>query len=241
VPTFIFVNKTDIAVKRKEELEKDLKKALSPLCVSFHEAESKQELDERLADVSEDFMESFFGEIAIEDEEIAQKISERKLFPCFFGSALKMQGIEFLLDGIDRYTLLPVYEEDFGAKVYKIARAQGERMTYMKLTGGSLCARDEVTYLAADGKKYTEKVSRIRLYSGDKFEQTDSVSAGEICAVLGLSATYIGQGLGTQNNTCKPILEPVLAYRIILPEGCDPILYFPKFKELEEEDPSLHL
>ena len=114
-------------------------------------------------------------------------------------------------------------------------------MTYMKITGGTLSARDELVYFSSDGKKYTEKVSRIRLYSGEKFEQTDSVTAGEICAVLGLSATYAGQGLGMESDTCKPILEPVLSYRILLPQECDPVLYFPKLKELEEEDPSLHL
>ena len=186
-------------------------------------------------------MESFFAEIPIEAEAIAEKIGTRRLFPCLFGSALKMQGVDFLLDTIDRYTAAPVYAEAFGAKVYKISRAEGERLTYMKLTGGTLSARDELSYFSAEGKKYTEKVSRIRLYSGDKFEQTDSVSAGEICAVLGLSASYAGQGLGFESDTCKPVLEPVLSYRILLPEGCDPVLYFPKLKELEEEDPSLHL
>lgn len=241
VPTFIFVNKSDIAVKRKEDMEAEIKKALSPSCVAFHESDRKEDLDERLAEISEDFMERFFAEIPIEKEDIAEKIGERKLFPCLFGSALRMQGVDFLLDTIDTYTQAPVYGESFGARVYKIARAQGERMTYMKLTGGVLSARDELCYFSADGKKYTEKVSRIRLYSGEKFEQTDSVSAGEICAVLGLSATYTGQGLGAESDTCKPILEPILSYRILLPRECDPVLYFPKLKELEEEDPSLHL
>ena len=241
VPTFIFVNKCDIAVKMKDELEAELKRTFSENCVAFHEAERKEELDERLAAVSEDFLERFFEGEPIADADIAVLISRRKLFPAFFGSALRMQGVEHFLGGIDRYTLSPDYDERFGARVYKISRAGGERITYMKLTGGALSARDELSYTALDGKKYTEKISRIRLYSGDKFEQTESVSAGEIAAVLGLSATYAGQGFGFESDACKPVLEPVLSYRIVLPLECDPILYFPKLKELEEEDPSLHL
>lgn len=241
VPVLIFVNKSDIAVKQKEDMMTEIRKAFSDNCIAFYESDEKTDLDERLAEISEDFMECFFGEIPIAAEDIAEKIRERKLFPCLFGSALRMQGIDFLLDTIDRYTQERDYGEGFGAKVYKIARSQGERMTYMKITGGTLSARDELVYFSSDGKKYTEKVSRIRLYSGEKFEQTDSVTAGEICAVLGLSATYAGQGLGMESDTCKPILEPVLSYRILLPQECDPILYFPKLKELEEEDPSLHL
>ena len=241
VPVLIFVNKSDIAVKQKEDMMTEIRKAFSDNCIAFYESDEKTDLDERLAEISEDFMECFFGEIPIATEDIAEKIRERKLFPCLFGSALRMQGIDFLLDTIDRYTQERDYGEEFGAKVYKIARSQGERMTYMKITGGTLSARDELVYFSSDGKKYTEKISRIRLYSGEKFEQTDSVTAGEICAVLGLSATYAGQGLGMESDTCKPILEPVLSYRILLPQECDPILYFPKLKELEEEDPSLHL
>ena len=241
VPTFIFVNKCDIAVKMKDELEAELKRTFSENCVAFHEAERKEELDERLAAVSEDFLERFFEGEPIADADIAVLLSRRKLFPAFFGSALRMQGVEHFLGGIDRYTLSPDYDERFGARVYKISRAGGERITYMKLTGGALSARDELSYTALDGKKYTEKISRIRLYSGDKFEQTESVSAGEIAAVLGLSATYAGQGFGFESDACKPVLEPVLSYRIVLPLECDPILYFPKLKELEEEDPSLHL
>jgi len=111
----------------------------------------------------------------------------------------------------------------------------------MKLTGGALSARDEINYISSDGTKYSEKISQIRLYSGDKFEQVDTVCAGEICAVIGLSATYVGQGLGIETDSGSPVLEPVMSYRILLPDGCDPMLYFPKLKELEEEEPSLHL
>lgn len=242
VPTFIFVNKTDISIKLKEELEEELGRALSDRCIAFYENQTKTELDERLALVGEDFLESFLGGEPIVDEDIAERISRRQLFPCLFGSALRMSGIDFLLNALDRYTLAPVYEgEKFGAKVYKISRAASARLTYMKIISGRLSARDELCYVSADGKRTVEKVSQIRLYSGEKFEQVESVSAGEICAVLGLTATYVGQGLGVEGDSGKPILEPVLSYRINLPPECDPILYFPKLKELEEEEPSLHL
>ena len=242
VPTFLFVNKCDIAIRQKEDLIKDLASTLSPLCVDFLEEQSREELEEKLACVHEDFLESVLAGASIEDGDIADLISRRKLFPCLFGSALKLQGIDHLLDTLDRYALPPVYDQEvFGAKVYKIARSGALRLTYMKITGGKLSARDEIRYLTEDGARLTEKVSQIRLYSGDKFEQTDLVSAGEICAVIGLSASYVGLGLGLEQDTQKPLIEPVLSYAIGLPADCDTRLYFPKLKELEEEEPSLHL
>ena len=242
VPTFVFVNKTDIAVKRKEELEADLQRTLSPLCVGFFEQQTKAELDDQLAFVHEDFMETVLAGESVEDTEIASLISRRNLFPVLFGAALRTEGVPHLLRALDTYTLSPVSEETaFAAKVYKIARAGNTRLTYMKITGGTLTARDEITYLSQDGTPTAEKVSQLRLYSGDKFEQVDRVAAGEICAVIGLSATYAGQGLGAEPDTGKPLLEPVLSYRIQLPTGTDPRLAFAKLKELEEEEPSLHL
>ena len=242
VPTFIFVNKTDISTRLKEEVAEQISKALSQSCVPFYESDTKAELDERLAVISEGLLESFLEGEPIDDGELAELVSDRRLFPCLFGSALRAEGIGFLLDTVDRLTLAPIYSnEKFGAKVYKIARAASTRLTYMKITGGRLSVRDELCYLSADGKRISEKVSQLRLYSGDRFEQTDTAEAGEICAVTGLSATYVGQGLGLEGDSGKPLLEPVLSYRIILPDGCDPILYFPKLKELEEEEPSLHL
>ena len=242
VPTFIFVNKTDIAVKRKEEIEAELTKSLSPLCVSFYEKQTKAELDDKLAFVHEDFLDTVLSGEPIPEEEIATLISQRKLFPLLFGAALRTDGIPYLLHVLDTYTLAPVYEaQAFAAKVYKIARTGGTRLTYVKVTGGTLKARDELLYLSADGGRITEKVSQLRLYSGDKFEQVDSVTAGEICAVIGLTATYVGQGLGAEPDTGKPLLEPVLSFCIQLPAGTDPRLAFAKLKELEEEEPSLHL
>ena len=242
VPTLIFVNKTDISIKLAEEMASEIAAILSPHCVAFFEQDGKAELDERLALVCEDFLESFLAGEPISDRDIAELICRRRLFPCLFGAALRMSGIDFLLDALERYTLSPIYTESrFGAKVYKIARAGAARLTYMKITGGTLTARDELHYLTQDEQRIKEKISQIRLYSGEKFEPVDSVSAGEICAVSGLSATYVGQGLGMESDGCKPVLEPVLSYRIKLPPECDLALYFPKLKELEEEDPSLHL
>ena len=242
VPTFIFVNKCDIAIKLKEEIEKELSAVLSPACIGFLEAQAREELEEKLAFVHEDFMDSFLAGEGIDDGDIAYLISERKLFPCLFGSALRMQGIGHLLDTLDKFTLSPVYDrEHFGARVYKISHTGGTRLSYMKITSGTLTARDEIAYLAADGSRVTEKVSQIRLYSGDKFEQTERAEAGEICAVIGLSSSFVGQGLGLEQDTQKPLLEPVLSYAIQLPPKCDPRLLFPKLKVLEEEEPSLHL
>ena len=242
VPTFIFVNKCDISIKLKEDIEKEISSILSPSCIGFMEAQERNELEEKLAFVHEDLMESFISGGGIDDEDISYLISQRILFPCLFGSALRMEGIDYLLNILDKYTLPQRYSKDFfGAKIYKISHAGTSRLTYMKITSGALNVRDEISYISPDGTRLTEKVSQIRLYSGDKFEQTDRVSAGEICAIIGLSSTYVGQGLGLEQDTQKPILEPVLSYAIQLPDGCDTRVYFPKLKELEEEEPSLHL
>ncbi|MBQ9805252.1 MAG: NYN domain-containing protein [Clostridia bacterium] len=242
IPTFLFVNKTDLAIKRKEEIEGEIAHALSPLCVAFHEAQTKEELDEHLALIHESFLENVLSGEPIDDADIGELIAQRRLFPCFFGAALRMTGIAFFLEALEKFTPAPIYEKNgFRARVYKISHIGTTRLTYMKITGGTLTARNEIRYQSSTGAAMAEKVSQIRLYSGEKFEQVDSVSAGEICAVCGLSATYTGLGLGEESNTCAPILEPVLSYRILLPDGCDPIQYFPKLKQLEEEEPSLHL
>lgn len=242
VPTFIFVNKSDIAIKTKDEQEAEISNILSPSCVAFFDTQKKDELDEKLALIHEDLLEAHLNGDQIEDNDIATLISERKLFPILFGSALRLQGVDFLLETLDKYTLEPIYEgKDFGARVFKIARVGNTRLTYIKVTSGTISTRDEISYITTDGKRILEKISQLRLYSGEKFEQIESAEAGEICAIIGLSATYVGLGLGIESNTTPPILEPVLSYRIILPHGCDLNLYFPKLKELEEEEPSLHL
>ena len=242
VPTFLFVNKSDLAIKQKSDLEADLQKVLSPFCIGFYESHSKAERDEHLALVHEDFLDKALAGEPIEDHEIASLISRRRLFPVLFGAALRTDGVAHLLSALDQYTLAPAYPAGpFSATVYKIARAGNTRLTYMKLTGGTLTARDELTYRTPEGRSVSEKISQLRLYSGEKFEQVDQVSAGEICAVIGLSATYVGQGLGQETDSGAPLLEPVLSYCIGLPDGVDPRVAFPKLKELEEEEPSLHL
>ena len=242
IPTFLFVNKTDISIKLAEEMEAELAGALSPRCVAFHEAQNDAERDEKLAMADEEFLEAFSLGETITDEEIADAVFERRLFPVLFGSALRLNGVEHLLGTLDRFTLSPIYENaEFGARVFKIARDGNTRLTYLKITGGTLRARDELSYISADGQTVREKINQIRLYSGEKFEQVDSASVGEICAVVGLSATHAGLGLGFESDAGRPVLEPVLSYRIALPNGCDPMLYFPRLKELEEEEPSLHL
>lgn len=242
VPTFLFVNKTDLAIRLKEDLADELAKKLSPQCVAFFEDDTRDQRDERLAMLREDFLEAFLAGDRIAEEELANAVASRRLFPCLFGSALRMKGVEFLLDTVVDLTLPPIYGDGtFGAKVYKIAYQGNTRLTYMKITSGKLTARDELRYLSADGKRAVEKVSQLRLYSGERFEQVESAEAGEICAVIGLTQTYVGQGLGAETDTHPPIMEPVLAYAILLPTDCDPVLYFPKLKVLEEEEPSLHL
>ncbi len=238
VPTFVFINKMDIATVGEEELERQLTKNLASGCVFM----AKVDRDERIALLDDELLEEHLAGNEIEEDSIQSLIAARRLFPCYLGSALRMHGIDEFLFDLDRYTLPALYDDTaFGAKVYKIQRVGNLRMTYLKITGGSLACRDELIYRTPDGKQYAEKISQIRLYSGDKFEQVDRVFASEICAVSGLSATYAGQGLGREKSAEKPVLEPVLSYRLCLPPECDPVLCFTKFKELEEEEPSLQM
>lgn len=242
VPTFIFVNKCDLSINLKEDIEKELCAILSPSCIGFFEAQARDNLEEKLAYIDESLMEAYLSGEGISDCDVSYLISQRRLFPCLFGSALRIQGIEFLLEVLDKYTISPIYDnEKFGAKVFKIQHVGNARLTYMKITSGRLTVRDEISCIAGNGMRTIEKVSQIRLYSGEKFEQVDSVQAGEICCVIGLSYSFIGQGLGVEQDSQEPLLEPVLSYAIELPVGCDKQMYFPKFKELEEEEPSLHL
>lgn len=242
VPTFIFYNKTDVCFRLKSELEEEAIRAFGTGCVAFFEEQSKSELDERLALISEELLEDYLSGEPISDADIAVGISERRIFPCFFGSALKTDGVGYLISLLEAYALTPSYPTvGFGGKVYKISYVAGTRLTYIKVTSGKLRTREEIRYATADGQVTSEKINQIRLYSGERYEQVDEVLAGEICALTGLTGTYVGQGLGVESNTSAPLLEPVLSYRIKLPDGCDPVIYYARFKELEEEEPSLHL
>lgn len=239
VPVFVFVNKMDLDGTDKNAVLAELKKRLSDNCVDF--TVSEEELSENAALCDEKLMEKYLEQGEISGEEISAAIKERKIFPCWFGSALKLEGVAEFIEGLEKYTLKQYYGSEFGARVFKISRdPQGNRLTYMKITGGSLKARSVISYSAKDGeKRLEEKANMLRIYSGEKFEPTDEVTAGGVCAVLGLSATYPGQGLGFEKDFFKPVLEPVLTYRVLLPAEISPVEFLPKLRQLEEEDPQL--
>ena len=237
VPCFVFVTKMDLASARRERLMEDIHTHLGEMCMDF----SVRPGDEELAMCDEELLDSYMEKGSVSDGDIARLVSERKIVPCFFGSGLRLQGIEEFLRGMDRLILQRDYPAAFGARVYKISRDEkGRRLTYVKLTGGSIKVRQGLKYSAA-GQEYEEKINQIRLYSGAKFSAADEVFAGDVCALEGLSATYPGQGLGAERESAKPLLTPVLSYRLRLPEGTDPMLALPKLRQLEEEDPMLRL
>lgn len=232
VPTFLFINKMDLAGLGKGAILDDLRKILKETFVDFGEA-GTDHFYEQIAMTSEELLDEYLETGHVETAGIREQIINRRLFPCFFGSALKFTGVEEFMKGLEEYTETPEYPPVFGAKIFKISRdAQGNRMSHMKITGGSLSTREIID---------EEKVNQIRLYSGEKFETVREASAGTVCAVLGLSKAVPGQGLGIEAASAMPLLEPVMTYRIGLPEGVDAAAVLPKFRELEEEDPELHL
>lgn len=236
IPVFIFVNKMDQKDTNKEKTIKELKEHLSDHCIDFEQEKTEDFYDE-LAMCDEQLMEAYLDTGKMKVAQITRVIKERKVFPCFFGSALKLEGIETFLKKIVKYTSKTTYAKKFGAKVFKIARDdQGNRLTYMKLTGGSLKVRDPII-----GDGWEEKVNQIRIYSGERFKTVDHIKAGAICAVTGLTKTRPGEGLGIESSSSEPILEPVLSYEILLPEDCDPRKILPKLRELEEEEPELRI
>mgnify|MGYP000484380778 CR=1 FL=1 len=244
IPTFIFVNKMDQLGTDHEKLLDQIKDTLSSACVDFSKNEdgTYQDKDfyENVAVCNEKVLEAYLEGGSIEDESVREMIQKRELFPCFFGSALKMEGIEELLFALSEYTKMPEYQEKFGATVFKITRdAQGSRLTHLKVTGGVLKARNLLTGHKQNKPEdiWEEKVNQIRIYSGEKYETKDEVEAGTICAVTGLSYTYPGEGLGSQEESELPILEPVLTYELILPDGVQPQAMMPKLAMLEEEEP----
>ncbi len=240
VPTVLFISKMDLPGKSKETLLAQLQEKLSVGCVDF--TAPAEQIQENVALCDESLLQSFLETGQVGSEDIRRLISARKLFPCCFGSGLKLDGVDALLDTLDRYAPAPTYPADFGGQVYKISRdPQGARLTWLKITGGMLCVRDLIGYVNQKDAPLSEKVVQIRLYSGDKFTTPESVSAGQLCAVTGLSETYAGQGLGNQAHADTPVLEPVMTYRLHLPAGCDPLTALPKLRQLEEEDPQLHL
>lgn len=245
IPTFLFVNKMDLDSAKQDEVLAQLKRRLSDGCVDFSTRRDTAERDEEIAMCSETLMERYLEDGVLSLVELQRAIVHRELFPCFFGSALRLDGVEEFLHGIELYTVDPQYPAEFGAKVYKISRdAQGNRLTWMKITGGGLKVKTRLTNagLSVRGEDiWEEKADHLRLYSGEKYEMVDFVPAGSVCAVTGLTKTQPGDALGLEPESLTPVLEPVLTYQLILPEDCDAHTTLGKLKQLEEEDPQLHI
>ncbi|MCI8870120.1 MAG: GTP-binding protein [Lawsonibacter sp.] len=238
IPTFLFLNKMDLETRGEQALMEELRARLDENCVSFSRPRDSV-FWESVAMCGEEALSSYLETGTVPEEEIAALIAGRKLFPCWFGSALKLEGVEEFLEGLERWAPRPPYPPDFGARVFKIARdPQGTRLTYLKITGGALSVKE--TLRGPEGA-WTEKVDQIRIYSGSKYQAVPRAEAGTVCAVTGLSATRPGDGLGTEPPSVRPLLEPVLTYRLLLPPGCDPHTALPRLAQLEEEDPQLHL
>lgn len=234
VPVFLFVNKMDQDGTDKDTILAHLKKELNSECIDFSNDQSN-EFFENIATCDENLLEQFLETSKIEHEDINRCIRTRKIFPCYFGSALKLIGVEEFLHGLETYTSEPWYPEEFGAKVFKIARdEQGNRLTYLKITGGVMKVKQVLT-------NQQEKINQIRIYSGEKYETVNELNAGNICAVTGLTQTRAGEGLGIEQATGAPLLAPVLNYKILLPDDCDAAAMLPKFRLLEEEIPELHI
>lgn len=252
IPTFLFVNKMDQEGTDGEKLLKELRKRFGENVIPFvdimtesdcpggkvylHTKEGAvEEVLEELAVCEDDMMEEYLEDGRISLDKVQKAVADRQVFPCYFGSALHSQGVEELLDGLDLYIKDKTYPAEFGAKVYKIARDnQGNRLTYLKVTGGRLKVKDVVEGL-------NEKINQIRIYSGEKFEAVQKVEAGRVCAVTGLENTRPGQGIGAEEESDLPVLEPVLTYQILLPDDCDVHKMLLNLKILEEEEPELHI
>ena len=240
VPVFLFINKMDLPGKETAEILVQLQEKLAPGCIDF--GTDREAIDEAAAMCDEALLENYLETGTVTDANLRGLIEGRKIFPCCFGSALKLQGVEALLDIMDAYAPRKRYPAEFGARVYKITRdPQGVRLTWLKVTGGSLKVRSQISYVNQRGESVEEKILQLRLYSGEKFLSPEEVPAGSLCAVTGLSATYIGQGLGNEPQGSPAVMEPVMTYRVVLPKGADPALAMPKLRTLEEEDPQLHL
>ncbi len=240
VPTFLFINKMDLPGLEKGALMQQLTTQLSAGCVDF--ALSPEEIAEAAAMCDEALLENYLETGSVTEGNLRGLIAKRKLFPCCFGSALKLQGVEELLNLLDAYAPRREYPAEFAAKVYKISRdPQGNRLTWLKVTGGGLKVRSVLHYVNRRGEVREEKILQLRRYSGDKFTAAETAAAGQLIAVTGLSETWAGQALGTEENTLPPALEPVMTYRVALPRGADPAVVWPKLQLLEEEDPQLHL
>ena len=243
VPVFLFVNKMDLNGADRTALMADLKCCLNSGCVDFGAV--PEELAEETAVCDEAVLERYLESGEVSDADITAMIAARKLFPCFFGSALKLEGVDAFLEGLERYAPIPDYPAEFGARVFKIARdSQGARLTYLKVTGGTLRVKDLLTNRRPglpEDKLWEEKADQLRIYSGVKFRPVEEAPAGTVVAVTGLSRTAPGEGLGFEEPWAGPVLEPVLTYQVELTDGTDPHTALLRLRQLEEEDPQLHI
>ncbi len=238
VPVFLFINKMDQPDTDAAALLAEVKERLDERCVAFSERDAA--FYEDIAVCDEELLERYLETGLIDDATIASLIAQRKVFPCFFGSALKVEGITELLDGLNTYTRMPSYGAEFGARVYKISRdAQGNRLTHVKITGGTLKVKQMI--FVNSGKAAEEKIDQIRIYSGDKYTLEQEVKAGDVCALTGPVMTFCGEGLGVETENTIPLLCPIMTYRIVLPDGCDVHQMYNELCQLEEEEPQLHI
>lgn len=256
IPVFLFINKMDQPGADRDKLMSDVQRHFGEGCVDFSNVDSEI-FKEQMAVCDEVLLENYLEGKTVTKDDVSWLISQRKVFPCYFGSALKLEGTDSFLEGLLRYMVQPESKSEFGARVFKIARdSQGNRLTYMKVTGGSLKVKDSLcgsrqSSLHKINEKgmenrlttydWEEKVDQIRIYSGEKFETAGEIFPGMVCAVTGLSKTYPGEGLGTEQHADIPVLEPVLTYAVELPDGMDAARMLPLLRELEEEEPELHV
>ena len=231
IPTFIFVNKMDMDGADKDAIFQNIRKKLDGDCVDF----SSGDRDEQIAMADERLLDTYLDSGMVETEDIIEAILDRKIFPCFWGSALKLSGVQELLDAMNTYMVMPAYNAEFGGRIFKISRdAKGERLTYMKVTGGNLKCREQIE--GTEGK-----VNQIRIYSGARYETIEEAPAGMVCAVTGLGETSAGQGVGCEQGNMFAGLEPVLSYKVSYPEDKDAVVVLRDIRQLEEEEPELHV
>ena len=239
VPTFVFVNKMDLPGMERQELLAQLNRRLGEGFVDFGAEQADR--DEALALCDENLMDRMLDAGQLQDADLIPAIARRHVFPCWFGAALKLEGVDALLDGLDRYTRPAPALEAFGAKVFKVSQdEQGARLTWLRVTGGELKVKAQLTG-EADGEPWAEKANQLRLYSGVKYTLTEAIGPGQVCAVTGLTKARPGEGLGAERDSDLPVLEPVLSYQVLLPEGADVHAALGKLHRLEEEEPQLHV
>ena len=239
IPTFVFVNKMDLPGPGREALLTQLNRRLGDGFVDFGAEQADR--DEALALCDERLMEAMLDRGILTDTDLIPAIARRHVFPCWFGSALKLQGVDALVEGLDRYTRPAPALEAFGAKVFKVSQdEQGNRLTWLRVTGGALKVKAQLTG-EADGEPWAEKANQLRLYSGAKFTLAECIGPGQVCAVTGLTKARPGEGLGAERDSDLPVLEPVLSYQVLLPEGADVHAALGKLHRLEEEEPQLHV